>query len=192
MYVGFDHVLGSQMLAQHYQFLFPNSANYGLVYFSPGYISEARGDTFIKQMQQADKYTLKRAYYTQANKASAYTATQSMFKQQPELDFVYASSTDVAFGVVDALGDLHRSGVVVNGWGGGASELKAIKQGRLDFTVMRMTDDTGIAMAEAIKLDLEGQPVPQVYSGDYRLISKQNSSAYITGLERRAFRYSNQ
>ena len=44
---------------------------------------------------------------------------------------------------------------LINGWGGGSAELEAIERGDLDVTVMRMNDDTGIAMAEAIKWDLD-------------------------------------
>lgn len=190
MYVGFDHVVGTHMLAAHYQKLFPNSADYGLVYYSPGYVSEARGDTFIKKMKS--DYNLKRAYYTQANRDTGFSATLSMFAEESDLDFVYASSTDIAFGVADALQKLGRRDVLLNGWGGGDAELEALMKKDLDFTVMRMADDTGVAMAEAIKLDLQGDDVPRVFSGDYELVTKDDSAKRIQQLKKRAFRYSDQ
>ena len=78
----------------------------------------------------------------------------------------------------------------VDGWGGGSAELEAIARGDLDVTIMRMNDDTGIAMAEAIKWDLESKPVPHVYSGDFELVTKEDSAAKIEQLKKRAFRYS--
>ncbi|GAD79607.1 substrate-binding domain-containing protein [Vibrio ezurae] len=189
LYVGFDHVVGTRLLAKQYQKLFPEEANFGLMYFSPGYISEARGDTFIKTMKTFGDYTLKSAYFTNANRESAYTATLSMMEKEQNLDFIYASSTDVALGVSQALEKLDRRDVMVNGWGGG-SEIQAVQEGEIDFTVVRMTDDTGIAMAEAIKLDLQNEPVPQVFSGDYEILTKDDDIEKVDALKRRAFRYS--
>ncbi|GAJ70301.1 autoinducer 2-binding periplasmic protein LuxP precursor [Vibrio sp. JCM 18904] len=45
-------------------------------------------------------------------------------------------------------------------------------------------------MAEAIKWDLEGKPVPTVYSGDFEVVTKSDSPERIEALRKRAFRYS--
>lgn len=55
---------------------------------------------------------------------------------------------------------------------------------------MRMNDDTGVAMTEAIKWDLEGKTMPLVYSGDFEVVTKQDPAASIEKLKARAFRYS--
>ncbi|CAM2916653.1 substrate-binding domain-containing protein [Vibrio rarus] len=190
MYVGFDHVKGSILLAQEYMRNYPEQANFGLMYFSPGYISEARGDTFVKYIKHQGDYAVKTAYFTHANRASAYEATLAMLDQQPNIDFIYACSTDVAFGVSDALAELEREDVMVNGWGGG-SEIEAIKSGDLDFTIVRMTDETGLAIAEGIKLDLQGLPVPKVFSGKYQVLTKDDDPQIARDLKLKAFRYSN-
>ena len=59
--------------------------------------------------------------------------------------------------------------VLINGWGGGDSEIAALKKNEIDLTVMRMNDDSSVAIAEAIKLDLDNMEdqVPHVYSGGY-------------------------
>ena len=57
---------------------------------------------------------------------------------------------------------------------------------------MRMNDDTGIAMAEAIKWDLAGLEVPTVYSGEFEVVTKDDSPERISELKQRAFRYSGQ
>ncbi len=71
--------------------------------------------------------------------------------------------------------------ILVNGWGGGSAELEAIARGDLDVTVMRMNDDTGIAMAEAIKWDLAEtwQQFPTVYSGDFEVVTKDSPRTYF-------------
>ncbi len=84
--------------------------------------------------------------------------------------------------------------MLVNGWGGGFDELKAIDDGSLDVTVMRINDDSGVAVAEAIKLVIEGKKseVPLLYSSDLELVTSTISEKAIEQLKARAFRYSKQ
>ncbi len=189
MYVGFDHMQGSLELTQFYQKMFPQGANYSVLYFSEGYVSDARGDTFIQAMPQ-DKYPLQSSYYTRTTAESGYEATKASLTKYPDIRFIYACSTDVALGAADALKAMNREDVVLNGWGGGSAELDAIEKGNLDVTVMRMNDDTGIAMAEAIKWDIQGKAVPTVFSGGFEVVTKNDSPQRIDMLKQRAFRYS--
>ncbi|WP_073580455.1 substrate-binding domain-containing protein [Vibrio quintilis] len=189
LYVGFDHQTGSLKLAHYFKKKLNPGARYSMLYFSPGYISEARGDTFIQAMGK--HYQLVSSFYTQANQQSSYNITLDNIKRNPDINLLYACSTDVALGAVKALNKVGRNDdVLVNGWGGGSAELEAISRGDLDVTVMRMNDDTGVAMAEAIKWDLEGKEVPTVYSGSFELVSSKDSPEKIKQLKKRAFRYS--
>ncbi|KPM89385.1 ABC transporter substrate-binding protein [Vibrio alginolyticus] len=190
LYVGFDHAEGSRELAVEFGKRFPKHSHYSVLYFSEGYISDIRGNTFINQVNRDNQFELQSAYYTKATKQSGYEAAKASLEKYPDVDFIYACSTDVALGAVDALKELGRDDVMINGWGGGSAELEALSKGELDVTVMRMNDDTGIAMAEAIKWDLEGKPVPTVYSGDFEVVTKSDSPERIEALRKRAFRYS--
>jgi autoinducer 2-binding protein LuxP len=53
-----------------------------------------------------------------------------------------------------------------------------------------MNDDNGIAMAEAIRMDLTGRgdSVPSVYSGDFKLVDRTTSSTDMAQLRAYAFR----
>ncbi|EGU47782.1 ABC-type sugar transport system, periplasmic component [Vibrio ichthyoenteri ATCC 700023] len=192
MYVGFDHQRGTQEIENYYKEKIKPGSKYSVLYFSEGYISDARGDTFIEEMSHHDGYKLSSSYYTKATRDSGFNATLSAIEKDPDISFVYACSTDVALGAVDALKQLGRGDILVNGWGGGTAELNAIEQGDIDVTVMRMNDDTAIAMAEAIKWDLEGKEVPHVYSGDFEVVTSADDAEKIERLKRRAFRYSDQ
>ena len=81
---------------------------------------------------------------------------------------------------------------MVNGWGGGSNELDSLLAGDLDFTVMRMNDDNGVAMAEAIRLDVESnlKQEPIIYSGEMVIVRQGISKEKIIKLEGKAFRYS--
>lgn len=190
MYVGFDHIKGARLIESYYKSEFPNDSRYSVVYYSEGYISDARGDTFIEEMSHHDTYKLSSSFYTRADRDSGYSAAKLAIEKDASIDFIYACSTDVALGAVDALKELDRQDIQINGWGGGSAELEAIEKGDLNVTAMRMNDDTGIAMAEAIKWDLEGRNVPTVYSGDFELVTNKDSSIRIEKLKQRAFRYS--
>ena len=58
---------------------------------------------------------------------------------------------------------------------------------------MRMNDDNGVAMAEAISLDLQqmAETVPTVYSGEIVQIDQTLTDTDLQALKTRAFRYSN-
>jgi len=192
MYVGFDHMLGTNVIESYYKENTQFDSKYSVLYFSEGYVSDARGDTFIENMSHHGHYRLASSFYTQATQESGYNAALTAISKDPDIDFIYACSTDVALGAVEAVKQLNRADIMVNGWGGGTAELEAIEKGELDVTVMRMNDDTGVAMAEAIKWDLEGKPVPKVYSGDFELVTSSDSKEKIERFKQRAFRYSDQ
>lgn len=191
LYVGFDHATGSRELAKHFRQQYDEGSNYSVLYFSQGYISEMRGDTFISAMDDSDvKYNLKSSYYTKATRKSGYEAAKAAVNTNQDLQFIYVCSTDVALGASDALAELGRTDIAINGWGGGSAELDALMTGDLDLTVMRMNDDTGVAMAEAIKLDIQKKPVPTVYSGEFEVVTSGDSASKLNELKLKAFRYS--
>ena len=192
-YVGFDHVLGTELLANRYLELFNEGADYAIFYGPPGYVSEMRGGTFLQVMQQNSDMRLKESYFVGFDRDKAFSAAMEVLKNHPEIKFIFSASTDIALGVMDAIKKSGRVGdVITNGWGGGSSELRAIQVGALDFTVMRMNDDNGVAMADAIALAKNGraQEVPVIYSGDIVLVEKSMSATDIGVLKTRAFRYS--
>lgn len=192
-YVGFDHTIGTKMLADYFLTL-PKSqtAPYGLLYFSQGYVSKMRGDTFLNLMQERKGPALAGSYYTEGQRDQAKKAAAELLAKG-DLSFIYSCSTDVALGAVDAVKDAGRTrSVVLNGWGGGSAELEAIKKGDLDVTVMRMNDDNGVAMAEAIRLRLLGreQEVPTIFSGQFKLVTASTPEEEVRFLQQQAFRYS--
>ncbi|MCG7490734.1 substrate-binding domain-containing protein [Vibrio sp. Of14-4] len=192
MYVGFDHVKGMRLLKNYYKENVPAGSRYSVLYFSEGYVSDARGDTFIEEMSHHDSYQLSSSFYTTATQESGYNAAIKAVEKDPEISFIYACSTDVALGAAQALKKLNRNDILINGWGGGSAELEALSKGDLAVTAMRMNDDTGVALAEAIKWDIEGKDVPDVYSGDFELVTRTDMQTKIDKLKQRAFRYSDQ
>lgn len=193
-YVGFDHRDGTRLLNNKIKELTNSQANYLMLYGTRGYISEARGDEFIHLNANEPYMNLSQAFYTHVSSEKAKQAVLQTLKTKPNINLIYACTTDIALGAAAALKQLNKAGkVMLNGWGGGSAELEALAAGSLDLTVMRMNDDNGVAIAEAIHLDQVGKNnlIPQVYSGDFAVIDRQTSKAELERLKDYAFRYSN-
>ena len=190
MYVGFDHVIGTKKIADYYISKF-KSGKYAILYGTQGYVSQMRGNTFIEYVSKKSRLELVEEYYTDFNKEKSKRATLDLIKNHKDLKFIYACSTDTALGAIEALKQKDLLGkIMINGWGGGSRELEAIKAKQMDVTVMRINDDNGIAMAEAIKFDLENKKIPLIFSGDFVLVTKNTSDKNIDDLVKKAFRYS--
>jgi len=193
LYVGFDHLEGSKLLAEYYIKQTGGTGTFSLLYHTKGYVSEMRGKQFIKYIEKKSNLKVNRTFITNNDFKVAEKATVKILKDSNEDSFIYACSTDIAMGIISGI---NKSKVKVkpqvNGWGGGTTELEQIIKGNLDVTVMRMNDDNGVAMAEAIRLDLDGQgaKVPTIYSGDFYLVKKGIDKSLLEKLKKRAFRYS--
>ncbi|WP_320174278.1 substrate-binding domain-containing protein [Maridesulfovibrio sp.] len=193
MYVGFDHARGTRMLAEYFARKTDGRGSYAILLPNPGYLNEERGNTFISFMDSETSLKLATAFLTGINKEKARVATLNIVKQYPEVKFIYACSTDIALGAVEGLQEtdmLQR--IMVNGWGGGSPEIKAIQKGELDVTVMRINDDNGVAMADAVILDMLGKKslIPLVFSGRFEILEKGVSAKRLHQLQQESFRYS--
>lgn len=193
LYVGFDHVRGTELLAEQYLSRFSGQTNFAIMYGEKGYVSDMRCGRFQEIMAEHERMQLVSTYHVGFNREKAYEATKDLLKTSGNLGFIFSCSTDIAHGVTDALKELGQLGkVITNGWGGGDSELLAIQDGDLEFTVMRMNDDNGVAMAEAIVLDSlnMGDQLPTVYAGSMVIVDQSDNQKQILELRKRAFRYS--
>jgi autoinducer 2-binding protein LuxP len=189
LYVGFDHMEGTRLLAEEAR---STPGPYVVLNPHPGYLSEVRGDIFIR-LVSGHGPELRDVFHTGIDRRRARLATLDALARHPDLIRIYAATTDIALGAADALVEKGlQKHILLNGWGGGESELQALRQGLLSLTVMRMNDDSAVAMAEAIGLDARGlgSQVPRIYSGDMVLVNAAMSEETIAAMARRAFRYS--
>lgn len=188
MYVGFDHIEGTKLLANYLRTRFQKGAKYLMLYHNEGYVSRMRGDSFIQMTQ--GYFKLQNAFYTYVDKEKAKNAVLR-YDAIDSIDFIYNCSTDIAVGTSQALKESGKSDTIFsNGWGGGSLELGMIQNKALDVTVMRMNDDSAVAMAEAIRLDLQNKKVPLIYSGKFVIVDKNTDAKQLQKLKQKAFRYS--
>jgi len=196
MYLGFDHTVGAKLIADEYIKRFKGKTNikYAMLYHVYGsQVSQLRGDFFNEIIDSRTDFKLVAENYTGGNRKKAQDATLKIIDKHPDINFIHACSTDIAFGILDALKERGLIGkILVNGWGGGADELKSLMSGNLNFTVMRMNDDNGVAMAEAIRLDIESKlkAKPIIFSGEMIIVRQGILEDDLLKLKKKAFRYS--
>jgi autoinducer 2-binding protein LuxP len=193
LYVGFDHAIGSKILADYYIDKYPDGGEYSIFYCKNGYVNDYRSHYFVKYLNKNSKFKLHSSFYTESDFEKTKRGVISLRNDLSSIKFIYACSTDIAIGLVSVLNTSKKNvSPLVNGWGGGTLELNSIVRGELDVTVMRMNDDNGVAMAEAIKLSVLGKSnlVPTIFSGQFELVKKGISKERLTQLQSRAFRYS--
>lgn len=193
LYVGFDHTNGTRILARHYIAKTGGKGRYVMLLPKPGYLSQVRGDEFKNYISEHSQLTLSSVYHTGISRKAALAAARQAIGDDPGISFIYAGATDIAFGAMEAVAGAGLGNkIMVNGWGGGNRELAAVKAGRMAFTVMRLNDDNGVAMADAIALDLQGKgkQVPTIFSGDFELVETGVSDHRLQELRKRAFRFS--
>ncbi len=193
MYIGFDHARGAEMLAQYFAAATGGTGEYAVLLPGPGYLSDQRGKTFIDWMDRNTSLEMVSVFRTGIDKDKAYKATLNLLKKYTDIKFIYACSTDIALGAIEALKETGLLGKIkINGWGGGTPELEAVARGEMDVTVMRINDDNGVAMADGIVLDMlgRGELLPLVYSGRFELVEKGIEKVRLELLESQSFRYS--
>lgn len=191
---GFDHHVGTAMLAAYFGKHFGRSGKkYAMITTQPGYLTEVRGDYFIRSALDNGLNAPVDRFYVPISHDQGYAAGLELVHRHHDLAFIYAAATDLALGAAQAVHDQGMGGsVMVNGWGGGDDELRAVHDGRLGVTVMRMNDDAGVAQADAIWLHRTGREnlVPKLWSGQFELIEQGMNASMIDAFRRKAFRYS--
>ncbi len=192
LYTGFDHEEGSRMLATHLFDTYGNDARYAIICGTNGQVSQLRTQGFhqIAIDRQAPPPLVE--FFTDQTPDKIYRAASDIVNSYNQVDFIFCTTTDIALNTSRALKDLGRKdAIAINGWGGGEKELEALQQGDLAATVMRMNDDSGVSIAEAVKFVLEDrqQQIPRLFCGTMKLLSAANL-CQIEDLRKQAFRYS--
>ena len=158
-----------------------------------GITDDQRSGDFANCVEQEGDWFNSYEHFGQYQKQGGADGFRLIDKNFPEVTVLHNANTAMAMGVVEARAELDSPApLFVTGWGGTAKELEKIRTGELNATPMRMSDDVGVATAEAIKLYLMGKSreVPKVYLGRITIANDTMTDAELDGLEKEAFRYS--
>ncbi len=159
----------------------------------PGVTDNQRSGDFKSCVQEEGNWQVLYEHFGQYQEYGGKDGADFTAKYFPEAEVLHNANTAMAVGAVRGLkenGILNK--VITTGWGGTETELQLIRKKELNATPMRMSDDVGVATAEAIKLTLEkrSNEIPNVYLGRITVANDDMTHQELSELSKEAFRYS--
>ncbi|MEY1556460.1 substrate-binding domain-containing protein [Yoonia sp. R2331] len=189
----FDSPSGAKAICDFMVADLGSDLSYALIRGIPGSIDNLRSETFAECVEETGNWERVAEQYADFNREKGYTAMEQIMTAFPEVEVVHTANTAMGIGAVEAqIASGKTEEFYTTAWGGTSLELDAIRDGTLDATPMRMSDDIGAAAAESVKAVLEGRTdeLPLVFLGRMVIAHKGMSGDEIDALEAEAFRYS--
>lgn len=193
MWFNFDSPSGAKAICEFMIGELGTDKKYALIRGIPGSIDNLRSQTFAECVEANGNWTKVAEQYADFDREKGYSAMEQIMTAFPEVEVIHNANTAMGMGSVEAqIASGKTDAFFTTAWGGTSMELDAIREGTLDATPMRMSDDVGAAAAEAIKAVLEGraETLPLVFLGRMSIAHKGMSPEEIDALELEAFRYS--
>lgn len=192
MYATFSHLFGALNVCNWVLENLGTEGTYAMIRGTPGSIDDQRSGGFRDCLAENSDWKMAYEHYGNFLREGGFDGAQQIISAYPEVTLIHNANTAMAMGAISAVqaaGAGDRVGVTA--WGGTGDELEALREGELLATPMRMGDDVGVAMAEAIRLDLEGRndEIPLVFLGRIDIVSSSSGPEVVDAFEREAFRY---
>jgi len=180
MYVAYAHDEGGRLSGAWAALQLGGNGKIAVLQGAPGVVSDERMNGFLSIVEQFPGIEVVIGPHTDFDRAKAFDAAQNLLTAHDDLDLIYGVSTAVGLGAGQAVRQANRSDEVATmGFGGTGDEIVAMKEGWLTASVLRAIDDSGVAVADAIVAHMNGEPVPQVWSGPFVMVDKDSDADEI-------------
>ncbi|MBN3492914.1 substrate-binding domain-containing protein [Vibrio neptunius] len=189
----FSSAMGAEVLCQHVIKHLGNEVDFAANRGIPGITDTQRSQGFIDCVREKGDWFTAYEHFGQYQKLGGADGVKLVLDNFPEVTMIHNANTAMTMGAIDALAEAGKlSDIYVTGWGGTAKEIEKIRSDELDATPMRMSDDLGVATAEAIKFHLENRAdeIPLIYLGRISVVHNEMENAELDKLTHEAFRYS--
>lgn len=194
MYTTFSHLFGALNICNWVLENLGTEGTYAMIRGLPGGIDDQRSGGFRDCLAENSDWEMAYEHYGDFQREGGFNGAQLIVSGYPEVTLIHNANTAMAMGAISAVqsaGSDVSERVGVTAWGGTGDELEALREGELLATPMRMSDDVGVAMAEAIRLDLEDRndEIPLVFLGRIDIVSSASGPEVVDAFEQEAFRY---
>ena len=192
MYTTFSHLFGALNICNWVVENLGKEGTYAMIRGIPGGVDDQRSGGFRDCITEKSNWKLAYEHYGDFKREGGFNGAQQIISAYPEVTLLHNANTAMAMGSISAV---QAAGVgdklKVTAWGGTGDELEALRKGELIATPMRMSDDVGVAMAEAIRADIEGRKndIPLVFLGRIDIVSSASGPDVVDAFEKEAFRY---
>lgn len=189
MYIGFDQKRATTRLASYLDRQLPPETTISALVLPASYLGHSRCDLFLDEMLKYNRQ-VSRIRVVADDKVQAFKAAKVFLKETPT-DFIFSCSQHISEGVVAALEeDSPGLKTQTNAWGLSPNGIADLVNRNVKVSVLFMKDDLSIAVAEAIKLDLEGKNMPALYVGNSTLMPAELDSESLRLMVQQAYQYS--
>jgi len=188
MYIGFDQKKATKELASYLDRQLPPDASISALVLPVSYLGHARCDLFLDEMMSYGRH-ISRIREVSDNREDAFNSTRVLIKENSS-DFIFSCSQNIAVGVVAALKENKVTNIQTNAWGLFSDGLEESESARVKVSVLFMMDNLSIAVAEAIKLDLEGKNMPNLYVARSNLMPAKLGTESLFLMVQQAYHYS--
>lgn len=192
MYTTFSHLFGALNICNWVVENMGTKGTYAMIRGIPGGVDDQRSGGFQECMAEKSDWVMAYEHYGDFQREGGFNGAQLITSAYPEVTLLHNANTAMAMGSISAVqaADLGDK-IGVTAWGGTGDELEALRNGELLATPMRMSDDVGVAMAEAIRMNIEGNTddIPLVFLGRIDIVASDSGADVVDKMAAEAFRY---
>jgi autoinducer 2-binding protein LuxP len=186
MYVAFAHDEGGRLAGAGAAPPHRGPGQKAILQGAPGVVSDLRMNGFLSVVEQFPGIEVVIGPHTDFDRAKAFDAAQNLLTAHDDIDLIYGVSTTIGLGAGQAIRQAGKSEEIASmGFGGTGDEIVAMGEGWLTASVLRPIDDSGVAVADAIVAHMNGDPVPQVWSGPFVMVDKDSDTGEIVAYANR-------
>lgn len=120
--------------------------------------------------------------YTDGVGDKAVTAMEGVLQTYPEIDAVVCCADDVALGAARAIKTAGRDGIIVCGFDGISSGVKAVVDGEISCTVAQDPYNMGYQCVKSLMDVIDGKELPEFIDTGCNIITKDNAQEYLDKL----------
>jgi autoinducer 2-binding protein LuxP len=192
MYSTFSHLFGALNVCEWVIENLGTEGTYAMNRGVPGGVDDQRSGGFHECLEEKSDWELAYEHFGLFQREGGFNGTQLILSGFPEVTYIHNANTAMAMGTISAIqaaGAEER--VLTSAWGGTGDEIEALRKGELVATPMRMSDDVGVSLAEAIRADIEGRQddIPLVFLGRITIVASDSGPDVVDAFEKEAFRY---
>lgn len=188
MYIGVDQRQAAKQLASYLDRQLPKQAKMSALVLPDNYLGHMRCDAFLDEITQLGR-TIHTIDVVQDSREQAVESTKALLAEI-EVDFIFSCSAHISEGVIAALEKVGDRRVQTNGWGLTQNGVRGLANPRIKASVLFMKDYLSVALAEAIKLDLEGKNMPNLYVARSTLVPSELDFDSLGLMASQAYPYS--
>ena len=134
-----------------------------------------RRDGFLDRMKSAHpKVTVVSVQYGAGDHLKSTEVARALIESRPKLKGLFGTNEGSAVGIVNALRESRRKGIVVVGFDSGKQQKDAIKSGLMAGAITQDPVGIGYKTVEAAVMALQGKPVPKQIDTGFHWYDKSN------------------